>query len=60
MTELLDLDQLQKVARLADPAELAHRRPTPTLRWTIDATSGRPVSSWVLAEEPVARSLVSD
>jgi hypothetical protein len=60
MTELLDLDQLQKVACIAEPPELGHRRPTPTLRWTIDATSGRPVSCWVIEDALVTRTLASD
>ncbi len=51
MTELLSPDQLRQIARVTERLGFAPQRPTIRMAWTIDATTGKPVSRWVAADE---------
>jgi hypothetical protein len=52
MTELLNQDRLRLIAVTIRHPALHPARQTPTLRWAIDAETGRPVARWELGEKP--------
>ncbi|HUA78259.1 MAG TPA: hypothetical protein VMA86_11365 [Acetobacteraceae bacterium] len=52
MTELMNLDRLNEIARVSAEPGLPAQKPIVTLEWSIDAATGRPVGRWVVGEAP--------
>jgi hypothetical protein len=50
MTEFMNPDRLQQIARVTEQPSLSHRRATLTMQWTADVETARPASRWVLGE----------
>jgi hypothetical protein len=57
MTEFIDPERLHWLSTFASLSLLSPERAIPVLRWTLDATTGRPVSRWQLAVERSSSSL---
>jgi hypothetical protein len=57
MAELMTAAQLWQMAGVGDQFGTRLRRVVPVLRWTIDASTGRAVNHWVVAEKPASTDL---
>ncbi len=60
MTNLLTKDRLSEIAHATTRPIAPGGRPVVTLRWTIDARTGRPIGRWVIGGEPGAEESPAD
>jgi hypothetical protein len=56
MTEFMNQARLHEIARVTDHPPPASGRLIPSLAWTVDAETGRPVGQWGLTEKHDAPS----
>jgi hypothetical protein len=54
MTNLLTQECLSEIARVTTEQPKPLARPVVTMRWTIDARTGRPIGRWVIGDAPGA------
>jgi hypothetical protein len=52
MLELMSRDRPQQLALVAEQPHRLRPREIPTLTWTVDAVTGRPIGRWVVNDEP--------
>ncbi len=50
MTEFMSQTRLHEIARVSEHPTLSAGRLIPTLGWSLDAETGRPVGRWALRE----------
>ena len=59
MTEFMSQARLQEVAHVTEYPGLSPARLIPTLAWSIDAETGRPIGHWCLSRQHDASSIRS-
>lgn len=53
MTQMMTEAELLEVAIVTERPALPGVKAVPRLRWSADATPGKPISAWVMSYEPM-------